>query len=400
MISINKEKHLQFLLNWTIIVFFSYDFIVKILFKNGIDRFFYDYAVVFKAIFIIIPVSFVIKRLKIDKVFVYIIVALSISYLIGQLTIFTSLDLDNILFNGHYFLNSVLSIAFIAFILALKPGDSNIFVKSLLAFLTINSIIIFLGFYFEIEIFNAYIRYIRFGYSGLLLYHSELGYIYFLGLLVFSQVYKKSKSNIHLALIVFNFVAAIFLGTKKAIFLAFIFSFFFLFENRHMFKSKIFNFIWVLMILIFLAFRKTIVSFFLDKFKALVNLYEQEGLVTFFFSYRNILFEQNFLPYMQEKWYWVNYIFGGPSFSSKRIELEFFDIFLFFGFVGTICYVLLFVKLIKKTNKRKLIFGTFAIVLAATLSGNLISSLNVMVLYSMVYRYLDNDDFQEINNEH
>ena len=84
----------------------------------------------------------------------------------------------------------------------------------------------------------------------------------------------------------------------------------------------------------------------------------------------------------------LNAIFGWPFFNDHRTEMELFDLILFFGLLGVACYVIFFIKFLKGKNSLTY-FMVISLIIGAILSGNLLASVNVMVLLFLTVKYLN-----------
>ncbi|GAA0714319.1 hypothetical protein GCM10009430_07330 [Aquimarina litoralis] len=395
---VNSENRLKTFFALLLPLFFSYDFIAKVFYKNEVTRLFYDYAVAFKICYIVVGLFLFRKLITYNTKTLYVAFVLGICYLVNQLLLYDFLDTKNILFNGYYFLSCFFSVLFIAFISSIKAEVLKKVIDFFLIFITLNSIAVLAGFIFEINIFKTYFRGDRFGYQGFLLYHSEAGYIYFLSLIGYAHKYGKEKKAKYFGNIILIFFTVFLIGTKKAIFSAVLFLIYFLIANKHLFKSRLFTFSFLVALAGIVVVLQNLWDKLLHKF---ILIYQHQNLVSALLSYREITLKEHAIPFMTEKWNFMNYIIGGPLFSSVRVELELFDIFLFFGILGVLCYGVILVKVLKNTNKRILHFSTFALLIATLFSGNLVSSMNVMLLYSMMYVFINSNDknFRDISDE-
>ncbi|WP_303283940.1 hypothetical protein [Flavivirga amylovorans] len=107
------------------------------------------------------------------------------------------------------------------------------------------------------------------------------------------------------------------------------------------FSLKIFLTIFSFVSGIIFISRVFIVEIFKSKFDILYQIYKEEGLITMIFSTRNQSIPNDLIPYIREKWTWVNFLFGGSNFHIARTEIEIIDLFWFFGLLGGAIYIYL-----------------------------------------------------------
>lgn len=381
-------RYFEWLVKWLLPLFFIYDFLAKVLWYVEFTKMFYFLACLFKAFLILFLLILAYNKILFNKNIIYVAIIITISFLVGQLVLYGDISTENLLFNGYYFISSLCPLVFFAFMY--NYNDTKTLEKSVMLFsilLTFNSVFVFIGLISKINFFETYAYGNRFGFKGLLSYHSELGYIYFIGLSALYFKFKMKKKKVFLILILVNFLAIFLIGTKKAIFLALLFLIFFLIDNKFLigkeFSLKTRLILFFGLFFIGLIPVKNVFIYFYE-------LYERQGFASAFFSFRNVLLKEKFYPYIKDTWYSVNYIVGGPSFHDSRIEMELFDVYLFFGIIGLIGYFFLFRMLLKKSNNYLLSFITYSIILATIFSGNLLSSINVMTCFFLTFLYIIN----------
>ncbi|PHS66834.1 MAG: hypothetical protein COB12_05210, partial [Flavobacterium sp.] len=113
------------------------------------------------------------------------------------------------------------------------------------------------------------------------------------------------------------------------------------------------------------------VYLFLFKFGLFNEIRQNKGLLSAILSYRNELLILDTIPFIENNWNFLNYIFGGSCEYHTRSEMGFIDIVYFWGFLGGILYVWTFYKtyFTFKINGliKLLIFSLFIII---SLAGN------------------------------
>lgn len=378
---LSKAVVTDFLFRNLLLLFFIYDFIVKILVHYSAISSFYNYVIVFKAIIIIIVLTPK-KHRHIDSSYLYSIIGLTLSFIITKLFLFNKIELLDFLFNGYYFLSSILPLCFVFLISKIEYSILRKQLFGIILFLLVSSVFVLVGLLFEIEIFRTYFRSFRYGFSGLLLYHHEVGFIYFILLNLLYYRYKKKSTVLNLSLLIFILMMSLVIGTKKTLFLTTLFFVFLTIDNLRKLKT--------LLIITFSGIIGTIVfSEVLKKyFVFFYKIYEENGFLNSLLSYRNKLLTENLYPYVSENFNIKDVLFGWPLFKNYRSEMEFFDLFLFFGIIGVISYFLFFKKILigksKQTN-----FMIFALLIATIFSGNLFISVNVMVMMYLATLYMN-----------
>ena len=221
----------------------------------------------------------------------------------------------------------------------------------------INSILVLVGFLFKSPIFETY-KMTRFGYNGLLRTSSTSTYFYIISLFYFlfkykAQFFTKWKS-------LFVFIVCFFVGTKSiylglaSILLAFLFIKFKKTKQRY-FVS--------ILLLIGLSVLGYLLFFEFGDFN---RIREKHGLLSSILSYRDQLFINKTLPNINENWNFLNYLIGGLNNINDRSQLDFIDIFHFWGIIGGVFYLFTYYKAyitfnLKYINLYFLVFLVFII---------------------------------------
>ncbi len=383
--NLEKVFSKQFFLENLLVLFFAYDFIVKIIVHITKISAFYNYVIVFKVLLVLIAI-YKYGLTKRKKVFVYSIIGLSIAYSITQLFNFKILDINNIQFNGYYYLSSVLPIAFIYFCNDYSKEIINKQVHRFLWFMGFSAVFVFVGYLLEIEVFRSYFRGGRFGYSGLLLYHHEAGYIYYIVIHLLYLKFKRNRTTVNLILLLVIFLSSFLVGTKKSLFFTVIFLIYFIIDNIKRRKELLISLGTILVL--FLVFFNTVHQVFNKYYVLLGKIYREDGFWSSFLSYRNVLFNEKLYPYISDYPSVFNILFGWPLFSGHRSELEMFDLFLFFGIAGFVAYFWFFKNILKRLNFMSY-FLVLSLIFGALFSGNLLVSVNVMIMIVITLKYFN-----------
>lgn len=240
---------------------------------------------------------------------------------------------------------------------------------------------------FQISIFETY-RFDRFGYNGLLRTSSTGTYFYIISLFYFLYKYKdrffyKWKS-------IFVFVICFLVGTKSiylglaAILLAFLFIKFKKTKQRYIVSILLLIGVSVLGYLLFFEF---------GKFN---QIRESHGIISSILSYRDQLLLNKTLPNISENWSSVNYLLGGLNDISSRSQLDFIDIFHFWGIIGGIFYLVTYYKAYITFNLKNLNLYFFVFLLFIIFfSGNFFAYATIPI-YLIIIR----EKILQTNNEY
>lgn len=257
--------------------------------------------------------------------FFWSIIILTISFCIGQLSLQNPFDLRIIESFIKYLFFLLINIFFVKIN---RHKVTKLTFKVFEFLIVFNSSIILLAFVFELKIFATYIN--RFGYSGLFIASSTSSYFYCIALAYLLIRYKKKifkKSIFYLV-----FISILILGTKTVL-LYFIFSLgiFLIIQVKRLGYKVIIGSIFLLTgLIVIYYFLKT--GFF-------KNITNEKGIITSLLSARDKIFIENFLPFIEKEWGSINYFFGGLSNLYLRPQMEFLDLFLFYGTIGSALYL-------------------------------------------------------------
>lgn len=304
------------------------------------------------------------------------LLVLFVSFLLGQLTLKESINKAVVIAFVKFVYPIVLLFFFNIYILSNNQKE-----KLFLAFeyvILFNSLLIIFGFLFNITIFNSYLG-SRFGFNGLLITSATSSYLYCIVLVYLLAKYKTSIFNRIPNLIIIGSMFLI--GTKVSyLFLACFFTIYFL---KYVVISKKIV-VGALLVVGGLGFY---VFFF--KYGIFNEIRQSDGLISSLLSYRDKLLLEKTIPYIRENWFLTNYIFGGVSEMSTKSQIEFIDIFYFFGFFGGLLYFYIFFKafLIIKLDIHVILLLSivFFIVL---LAGNFFSYPSIAIYLVVLREYL------------
>lgn len=217
-----------------------------------------------------------------------------------------------------------------------KEKKINRYFDVLEKILIVNAFFVFLGFLFSIDFMQSYPLSSRFGYCGIL---ERLYFAYFSMIIILRKIFL-NKIDIRLLIL----CLVLLLSGMKVIFLFFmVLTIFYLYDKR---KIKILYFL--LFVIIFgTVFIKSIVNFLIKIFPFWQSIYNKYGYTTVLFSTRDLAFN-NTLDYLIKEGSLCNLLIGGVEFPKYFIEMDFIDLFLFFGIIGMGIYISLLSKIINK----------------------------------------------------
>lgn len=245
-------------------------------------------------------------------------------------------------------------------------------------FLLLNSISIFIGFAFEIDLLSTYNplgimppHLDRFGYKGLLFGGNEVAVIHLIGVAyLFRQTlkYREAKS----VLLVVVILATVLTGTKAAWIGLTLISFYFLSRYKlNLLIKGIVPALGIILILVYLnweAFKSRYLLVIIDR-------YHSSDILTFLMTNRNE-FILNSIEWMGSTWTFLNFI-AGDAFSFTETDL--LDLYLFFG-LGALLYLYIFIRLffIRDKSTDNMVVFSVLMILAFT-GGHFIQSAIVPV---------------------
>jgi hypothetical protein len=233
--------------------------------------------------------------------------------------------------------------------------------------LIINIIFVVFGFLFSIDFFQSYMRSSRFGYSGL------LEFVFFQDLLIIVISRRLFLDKIDLKFVMFS-IASLFIGTKAIILFFVLLIFYYLYE-----KGKIKLLVLYSGLLIStLVFIKPIVNFFAMLFPFWQPLLAKYGYLTLLTSTRDWKIQKT-LEHVEVNSSLKNLFVGIEEFSKYVVEMDFIDLFLFFGIIGGVIYLLFLSRFINKSyHLIPFIIGFF--------SGNfLFSTITISICFIWMY---------------
>jgi hypothetical protein len=365
-----------------LIVFFVSDGLNKLLYLiTENDTPFFSPSLFSRMIFEAIAVIFILVRLDKKRfIFVELVFFLFAMYAIGMF-----IYLINYQFDFRYFYHLSLfnkyMFAFIVYFFIYKLREDQL-IEGLMSIcetiFRVNSIFAIIGAVFKIQLFKSYVFFdYRFGYNGIIPAVNESSLFYFIALsyLYYKKFILKRKLGFSYAII----LAAFLVGTK-AVYLFIVVLIIFHLIRVSTLKARIMAICGIAVITTgFIWWYFSSNSQVITYFKYLINT---RGLFSGLVSGRDEYLRTKFFDNIQ-LWNPVNYLFGGQDQLHFLIEMDLFDLFLYFGVVGSFLYLLLFFKSIFSIDLKKkfnLFFVVTYFALAALGGHFFVSALNSLYL--------------------
>lgn len=402
MIITRDGKNLGFLISSALILFYMSDalnkyFQVRSSIVNAEGEIFRDslsvsifFRLVFEVVFLYLIVRFYDKKRKQGLM---LIGGLFFSFIIGNLLFLLNYYDSNYSLSHHLTSFNKYIFVFIIFY-AIKDIVNNTeaidkIYKILKKIYFVNSCLILVGLLLNINLFKSYYNQeYRYGYNGLIPSINEATLFYMTGLSLFYFNYITQKKDFWL--LVLCILASLLMGAKAMyLFLFLLLAYHILFKANYWQK--------VVSTIIIIVGTITLIPFLLrDKYSYLYDFfiyqYEKNGLLQTLTSGRSLFVITRFIENL-EYWNFFNFLFGGTDQFKFYIEMDFFDLFLFFGAVGFVLFFVLYFKTLFGKLKRNTfrLFFCFSFFLIAFLAGHFFSSalnalyLNITVLYMIAH---------------
>lgn len=304
---------------------------------------FYRYSALSKILILVILPLFVIRhfqfyRNKKSFKLICIIILLIILYLISNFLLINEppFSLLNVEYLIRYLYLPLILVVFTPLFQNRIAIQRFFFIYEL--FFLFNLILIVLGALFDISIFESYPNPNRFGFSGVMNRTTQISYMVILFVMTYyyKVFFQREKAGLKLGLLI---LISLLIGTKKIYFFYGILGLFHLIEFRNRISLKQL-FLGILMAITTLVlFGGRLKEMLFDKFGIFIQIYREDGFLASLTSYRSenlrFLVENTLL----KTWRGVNYLVGGCDFTVLRAEMEFVDVFLFFGLFGVLIYI-------------------------------------------------------------
>ncbi|MGO3182965.1 MAG: hypothetical protein ACTIJ9_09050 [Aequorivita sp.] len=375
-----------------LVLFFLSELSTTIAYNTRMD--FYNFSLVVKVLFIaFVGLNFLKNWKRYKKIFLFFSV-MTLVFFIGQWS-FNSFSLgsnfaENLTFFGRYLFIFIL----LLFLVDHKKPFTSLFYNVYEKTVIINSFIVILTIVFDLPIFETY--YNRFGSSGAFMTPSMITYFnaFALTYFLFQYLYKRKKLP---ELILVSLVCFL-TGTKALMFFFALTVIHFIFLKK-LYKKRNFYLFFLGVIVLLLLAKDKVSRFIYENFNSLFEVHQDKGILSALTSLRSDNFKNDFIPVVSEKWNILNYLFGGTNFEIYRVEFEIFDVFLFFGIIGTLIYLIFYFKNVINFNKMQS-FGKVQmgiLLLTALISGNFFNNAPIALYLLIVLSVLRNDTFKDLS---
>lgn len=258
--------------------------------------------------------------------------------------------------------------------------------KIIFFIISINTLFILGGFFFNINNFQSYRGSERFGYLGLLGHNTFMFYMY--SLLILFLYYLRCISLGNTIFFWFTIFTSFLIG-KKGIFLFLFFLIIYHVYTKHVLYKSLVSTILISLIILLVFINEQILNLLSFIFPFWKQYVEKWDFITIVFSGRNL----NFLKWKHfvfENWTIINYFFGGANFPENWIELSLFDVFSFFGLIGVLtCF--LFLRKILKNHSLKNQYLICIPILLSFFCGNFFVNTFQMVSFVFFINFLKSE---------
>ena len=320
-------------------------------------------------------------------------------FFIGNLYLKYIIQIDVFIVEQFIYFNKYFFIFFIFFATykTLEDRDSlRIVIKNFKKVFIFNGLIAIVGLVFKIKLFSTFpIGTPRFGYDGLILAQNEASIFYLLGLFVFYYDWKVNKKPLKYLLFVLFLCL---LTGMKAVFLGVILLASFHFFSRISAKKFIYIFVGLIAV-------TTTLVLSISKLKVLFGYYywffTNKGFWYTISGGRNTFIESRVVPFFENVGI-INYLIGGQNISNvddylALVEMDFIDVFLFFGVVNGLAFLFLYKTYIVGRIKNKLFYFVFLVFfLLSFFSGHFFTSSVNPIFIIIVFSYLNTYSNDEI----
>jgi len=341
------------------------------------EYYFGETSILLKSIKLIVLTAITIFILKTKPKALFWPLLLVLSFSIGQTLLNNPFQTEIIIEFGKFLYLILLLIFFNVY--PLNKAQKNKLFLCFEMILVFNSLLILLGYFFDIGVFKTY-EGNRFGFDGFLITSATGSYVYIIGLFFILLKYRYRLFYTPTNYIVV--LSAFLVGTKALYIFIFgaacVYIFWFL-------KGK-FKIILISLIGGIFIFNIYYFFFVLGIFN---DIRQSDGLLSAVMSYRDQLLIEKTMPFIKYNWQGLNYFFGGISDLSTKSQIDIIDIFYCFGILGGILYLYVFLKLFLtfKTN-HYMISLLCLMLLIVFFAGNFFSYASVAIYIILLREFL------------
>jgi hypothetical protein len=363
---LKKINHFYILVFISFAIFF--EFITKI-FGFYYNQYYWSFGTVFKLLFVLYFIWQLIKDPK--KEFLLPLILLS-SFLLIELFIYDfSVKIDFYFYSIRY----LYFLMFLFLLIKYNNLSKNHVINFLTFFLLSNSLLILLGLFFEISVFKTYGGG-RVGFDGMFNVISDVNYVYAAYILI-CIFYHNSHDYKKLAL--GNILVGVLTGTKVILVLSIIYLMFRLYK----YSKKVLASVLVITSALVFIFHQTLIEYIKLIFKEHFLIYETDGFWGAISSTRftNAL---NSMELFLNKFPTISNFIYDKDFIENRVEMELLDLLLFWGILGFMIYLAIFIFLNKKfITEKKDIYIICIMLLISFFGGKFLTNfISLLILYT------------------
>lgn len=245
---------------------------------------------------------------------------------------------------------------------------------------------ILFGFIFQIPFLESYPQEKRFGYKGLIVTQNEAVGIFLIGLFYFSAKYEQLRNNMSIVYIIFILIGGLLTGSKANMFFltlsTVLIYIYYVFKSKKMAKTVI-----LFIPILFMIDWNRIFDIFSTTINYITSFYNKGmDIWSILLSGRNWRVQDMMQEIANEPYFWYNYLFGGFNFSRMGTEMDMFDIWQLFGFIGTSAFYIIYISTIINYSKKSILVYLFLIVwlIASSLGGHLIYNAVIPIYLSIM----------------
>ena len=322
------------------------------------------------------------RKLIVNKTFIYISLLLVLFLISRMCYIINNNDYEikeNLIQLNKYIF---LFLCFLSLKLIENINISRLF-KTVGIIYIVNSIFILLGVIFEIRLFESYYdKPYRFGYSGGILETNAATFVIILSIGTFYYYWAhKAKYKYVFFLIL---ISSLLTGIKGVYGFVLLLAFYHLYKSNLKFKIKFAGLLFISLIIL----SPVIIEYFQNNiylFDFFIKTSTQNGFLYMLLSGRHTYIESRGLELLNN-WKSLNFL-GGYQDVNYLIEMELFDLFLYFGALGSIIYLFVFFKNFIIKGGSFWNFILISIIAVAFLGGHFLTSSVSHMYFTITYFY-------------
>jgi hypothetical protein len=277
---------------------------------------------------------------------------------------------------------------FFSKLLFLEESKKDLIFDMFKLIILVHIVSVFIGLFFEIDFLKTfYDKDYRFGYNGFIkaANESSIVIVLILSFLYFRVIFENGSK----LLLFISIIFALLSGLKA------VYAFIFLLGIYHALieKSKLILAIIIIFFVYIFIYADDILNN--ESIQMFISYYfrtvEDQGWLYMLLSGRQEYLDLRLLELMED-WSFFNFLIGGQDITVYMVEMDFFDLFLFFGLLGSAIYLYLFYWLFVKKLlcERFFLFFFLSILSMAFFSGHFFTSSIGATFFVLVTIYFQN----------